>query len=43
MFEQGRVVLDASLGTRELVGCMIEESVPPYDGRSDCGEIVAEE
>lgn len=43
LFEPGRVVLDAPLGTRALVGCMIEQSTPPFDARDDCGEIVVEE
>jgi hypothetical protein len=35
------VVLEAPLG-RELVGCMIERSPPPFEVRADCREIVTE-
>jgi hypothetical protein len=43
LFTPGRVVLEAPLGARELVGCFIERSTPPFDQRASCGEIVREE
>jgi hypothetical protein len=43
LFDPATVELDATLGTRELVGCMIERSTPPFDAREDCSEIVVEE
>jgi hypothetical protein len=41
-YDAARVELDAPLGTRELVGCMLERSAPPFAARSDCSEIVQE-